>query len=90
MAVCLLDDSMNEMRHVVHHLAPEPLSSIGLKQSVADFCNTIPIVKFSYYGDEARFNPKLEVMVYRIPHELVSNAMKHAKAEHILIQLVRD
>jgi signal transduction histidine kinase/Tfp pilus assembly protein PilF len=90
MAVCLLDDSMNEMRRVAHHLAPEPLSRIGLKQSVADFCNTIPIVKFSYYGDEARFDPKLEVMVYRILHELVSNAMKHAKAEHILVQLVRD
>ncbi|GHV52673.1 hypothetical protein FACS1894181_15940 [Bacteroidia bacterium] len=89
-SVSLLDDSMNEMRRVAHHLMPEPLSRTGLKQSVADFCNTIPIVKFSYYGDEARFDPKLEVMVYRILHELVSNAMKHAKAEHILVQLVRD
>jgi signal transduction histidine kinase len=89
-AVSLLDDSMNEMRRVAHHLMPEPLSRIGLKQSVADFCNTIPIVKFSYYGDEARFDPKLEIMVYRILHELVSNAMKHAGAKHILVQLVRD
>jgi signal transduction histidine kinase len=89
-AVSLLDDSMNEMRRVAHHLMPEPLSRTGLKQSVADFCNTIPIVKFSYYGDDTRFDPKLEVMVYRILHELVSNAMKHAKAEHILVQIVRD
>jgi signal transduction histidine kinase len=29
-------------------------------------------------------------MVYRILHELVTNAMKHAKAEHILVQIVRD
>jgi signal transduction histidine kinase len=89
-AVSLLDDSMNEMRRVAHHLMPDPLSRTGLKQSVADFCNTIPIVKFSFYGDEARFDPKLEVVVYRILHELVSNAMKHAKAEHILVQIVRD
>jgi signal transduction histidine kinase len=89
-AVSLLDDSMNEMRRVAHHLMPDPLFRTGLKQSVTDFCNTIPIVKFSYYGDEARFDPKLEVMVYRILHELVSNAMKHARAEHILVQIVRD
>ena len=89
-AVSLLDDSMDEMRRVAHHLMPEPLSRTGLKQSVADFCNTIPVVKFSYYGDETRFDPKLEVMIYRILHELVSNAMKHAGAKHILVQLVRD
>jgi signal transduction histidine kinase len=89
-AVCLLDDSMDEMRRVAHHLMPEPLSRTGLKQSVADFCNAIPVVKFSYYGDETRFDPKLEVMIYRILHELVTNALKHAGAKHILVQLVRD
>ncbi|MDR2056983.1 MAG: tetratricopeptide repeat protein [Dysgonamonadaceae bacterium] len=89
-AVCLLDDSMDEMRRVAHHLMPEPLSRTGLKQSVADFCSAIPVVKFSYYGDETRFDPKLEVMIYRILHELVTNALKHAGAKHILVQLVRD
>ncbi len=88
--VSLLDDSMNEMRRVAHHLMPDSLSRIGLKQSVADFCKTIPIVKFSYYGDDTRFNPKLEVMVYRILHELVTNAIKHAKAESIFVQIVRE
>jgi signal transduction histidine kinase len=89
-AVSLLDDSMNEMRRVAHHLMPEPLTRIGLKQSVADFCNTIPCVKFLYYGDDTRFDPKLEVMIYRILHELVTNALKHAKAGSILVQIVRD
>ncbi|MDR3338704.1 MAG: tetratricopeptide repeat protein [Candidatus Symbiothrix sp.] len=89
-AVSLLDDSMDEMRRVAHHLMPEPLSRVGLKQSVADFCNTIPIVKFSYYGDDTRFDPKLEVMVYRILHELVTNALKHAKAKNIIVQIVRE
>jgi signal transduction histidine kinase len=88
--VSLLDDSMSEMRRVAHHLMPEALSRIGLKQSVADFCNSIACVKFSYYGDDAGFDPKLEVMVYRILHELVTNALKHAKAKRILVQLVRD
>jgi signal transduction histidine kinase len=81
---------MNEMRRVAHHLMPESLGSVGLKQSITDFCNSVPIVKFSYYGDDTHLNTNLEIMVYRILHELVTNAMKHAKAEHILVQIVRD
>jgi signal transduction histidine kinase len=69
---------------------PETLSIAGLKHAIADFCNTIPQAKFTYYGDESRFDSKLEVMIYQIIHELISNAIKHAKAEHILVQIVRD
>jgi signal transduction histidine kinase len=29
-------------------------------------------------------------MVYRILHELVTNALKHAKAKNILVQIVRE
>jgi signal transduction histidine kinase len=69
---------------------PESLGSVGLKQSVADFCNSLPIVKFSYYGDDTRLNPKLEMMIYRIMHELVSNALKHSGASHILVEIAQD
>jgi len=89
-AMGLLDDSMHEMRRVAHHLMPESLQQHGLKRSTADFCNVIPHVKFTYYGDEARFDPKMEIMVYRIMHELVSNALKHAAASHILVQIVQE
>ena len=89
-AMGLLDESMYEMRRVAHHLMPESLSQYGLKQSIADFCNSIPCVTFNYYGDETRFDPKMEVMIYRIMHELVSNALKHASASNILVQIVQD
>jgi signal transduction histidine kinase len=89
-AIALLDDSMREMRRIAHHLMPESLGQAGLKQSLTDFADTLPNVKFTYYGDESRLNPKQEVMVYRMVHELVSNALKHAGAEHILVQIVRD
>jgi signal transduction histidine kinase len=88
--VSLLDDSMNEMRRVAHHLMPAQLSLVGLKQSIADFCSTMPVVKFSWYGDDSSFDPNLQIMVYRILHELVSNALKHAQAKSILVQIVRE
>jgi signal transduction histidine kinase len=89
-SVSLLDDSMREMRWVAHHLMPESLGSTGLKQSIADFCNSVPIVKFSYYGDDTRLDSQLEVMIYRIMHELVSNALKHSGASHILVEIAQD
>ena len=89
-AMGLLDQSIREMRRIAHHLMPESLSNEGLKQSVSDFCDSIPHVNFSYYGDASRFDPKMEVMVYRIIHELVGNALKHASASHILVQIVQE
>jgi signal transduction histidine kinase len=47
-AINLLDDSVREMHRITHHLMPESLGKTGLKRSLADFCNTIPIVTFSY------------------------------------------
>jgi len=89
-ALKLLDESMREMHRVAHHLMPETLSNYGLNKSIADFCNSIPHAKFIWFGDETRFDPKMEVMVYRIMHELVSNALKHASASHILVQIVKE
>jgi signal transduction histidine kinase len=89
-AINLLDDSMREMRRIAHHLMPESLANAGLKQSLTDFAATLPNVTFVYYGDESRLDSKQEVMIYRIVHELVSNALKHSDAEHVLVQIVRD
>jgi signal transduction histidine kinase len=89
-AVGLLDDSVREMRRVAHHLMPDSLSRFGLKSAVSDFCSNFPVIRFAYYGDESRLDPKLEVMIYRSIHELVNNALKHAGAEKILVQIVRE
>ncbi len=89
-AVGLLDDSMREMRRVAHHLMPEALGTAGLRQSIADFCATVPHVKFSWYGDSERLDPNMEVIIYRIMHELVSNALNHSGAEHIIVQVVKE
>ena len=89
-ALGLLDESMSEMRRVAHHLMPESLTRYGLKQAITDFCKSIPVAKFVYYGDESRLDPKMNVMLYRIMHELVGNALKHADASHILVQIVQE
>lgn len=89
-AIGMLDDSIQELRRVAHHMMPETLLRYGLKVSLTDFCEAIPMADFHYFGNEARLPEKLEVMVYRSIHELVNNAIKHAQATHVNIQLVQE
>jgi signal transduction histidine kinase len=89
-ALGILDDSMNEMRRVAHHLMPDALSRFGLKSAVSDFCDTLPAVKFAWYGSEERLDPKPETALYRIIHELIHNAVKHSGASQILVQIAQE
>ncbi|SFS89660.1 Signal transduction histidine kinase [Sphingobacterium wenxiniae] len=89
-ALGMLDDSIQELRRVAHHMMPESLLRYGLRVSLTDFCEAIPIADFHYFGDESRLSEKMEIMIYRCIHELVNNALKHAQANHINVQLVQE
>jgi len=89
-SIGLLDQSVQEMRRVAHHLMPDSLSRFGLKPAVSDFCSALPSVSFAYYGDESRLEKNLEVMIYRCIHELVTNALKHAGAKKIMVQIIQE
>jgi signal transduction histidine kinase/uncharacterized protein HemY len=86
----LLDQSINELRRVAHHLMPESLLRYGLKTALEDFCKSAPNVKFHYFGNESHLDDRIEVLIYRCAHELVNNAIKYANASTINVQLVQD
>jgi len=83
----LLESSVREMRRVAHHLMPESLAVSGIKRATEDFILSIPHATFSYFGEELRFDHKFEEMLYRIMHELVSNALKHSGAKTIHVEI---
>lgn len=89
-AMNTLDESIRELRRVAHNMMPDSLARYGLKPSLADFCNSLSIVKFSYFGSGDRLDSRLEVMIYRTVHELVNNALKHAKATEIIVQVIQE
>lgn len=89
-AMRILNDSMLEMRRVAHHLMPDTLFRFGLKASMSDFCDTLPAVSFSWYGEEIRLKTKMETMIYRTLCELINNALKHARPSQILVQIIQD
>jgi signal transduction histidine kinase len=89
-AMRMLDEAISEMRRIAHHLMPDALSRFGLKMALTDFCNSIPVAEFIYFGNERRLAPKMEELVYRIANELINNALKHSGASHILVQIVQE
>lgn len=87
-AVEMLDKSIAELRRVSHHIMPD-LSS-GLKIPLEDFCRSIPEANFRFFGDDEHLDNRIKITVYRCAHELINNAIKHAKATTINVQLTVD
>ena len=85
----LLDNTHTELRRVSHHLMPEELLQGGLVSALHDFAVSVPGAQFQSYGD-IRLSKEQELTLYRCAYELVNNALKHAKASHINIQLMQD
>jgi len=89
-ALEVLDQTIGELRRVAHHMMPESLIHNGLKVSLEDFCRAIPGASFHYIGNYLRLDNRLEVLIYRCAYELVNNAVRHANATNIDIQLMID
>lgn len=85
----LIDATHTELRRVSHHLMPEELLRNGLVSALRDFAVSVPNAKFQAVGD-IRLSKDKELVLYRCAYELVNNAMKHAQASHINIQLMQD
>ena len=85
----LIDSIHTELRRTAHHLMPEELLKNGLCAALNDFAISVPGATFQVIGD-LRLNKDKEIVLYRCAYELVNNAIKHAKAKHISIQLMQE
>ncbi len=90
-----LDSITNDLRDLSHHLIPRLLEEFGLFSAfnslITKLNNTIKS-KIEFYcniDSSTRFDPDLELNLYRCGQELVNNAVKHAKASEILVQLIK-
>ena len=93
--VGLLDKTIVELRKVAHNLMPEILVRFGLDEALKEYCNSIQTsaginVVYQQFGKQRKLSRQAEINIYRIVQELVNNAVKHADAKQILVQLTRD
>ena len=85
-----LGDTATELRYVAHHLMPEQLLKNGLSVSLRDLAISVPGAHFSHFGNDGRLSQDVELVLYRCAYELVNNAVKHAHADRIDIQLMQE
>lgn len=94
-ALLKLDESISEMRRVAHNMMPESLVRTGLKQAILEYCDSLSQnqkfkINCELHGIDEKMSNATEVILYRIIQELVNNAVKHAEATQILVQVLRD
>ncbi len=85
-----LDTSTSELRRIARNLMPESLLHLGLKVALQDMCSTLNKpdlqVNFQAFSVENNLTKDIQIHIYRIVQELLTNAVKHAQASQILVQ----
>lgn len=89
--VSLLDQASQEIRTIAHNLSPNILLMYELDVAISNFCqrisNTGLNVEYYFLGEMPKLNNRFKLVVYRAVQELLNNVIKHAKADHVLVQL---
>lgn len=83
--------SLKELRRVVIGLRPPALDELGLdhalRQSLEDLKSDGVICKFSEVGTQSRLSSSVEIAVYRLVQEALTNIRKHARATKVSLRL---
>ncbi len=91
-SLSMVDNTIGDLRKVAHNLMPETLIRFGLNDSLRDFCDAIRFssiieVVYQWFGENRKLSSTAEVFTYRIVQELVNNAIRHADARQIIVQI---
>lgn len=90
----LLDRVVNEVRRISMELSMSSSSHFGLRDALEDLqaglraLNTIN-VNMNFHGLGEGLDQRLEMSVYSIVQNCISNVLKHAKAATLTVQLTR-
>ncbi|MBC9933157.1 sensor histidine kinase [Chitinophaga qingshengii] len=85
-----LDQAITELRRIAHNMMPEALLRLGLTAALEDLCEIHTTSRLKITLQTINIQPDLplpiQLIVYRIVQELLTNACKHAGADEVLVQ----
>jgi signal transduction histidine kinase len=90
----LIDQGIDLKRRVIENLRPSLLDHLGLASAlqwyVDEACANAGIEPHLHISKTLeRLSPDLEIALYRLVHEAVSNVVRHAKASHLDLTIER-
>jgi len=88
-------DSLDEVRRIARELRPEALDDLGLVNALIALCNRVGAqdgtqVRRELQGDLPALSPDVELVVYRIAQESLTNALRHSGARSATVSLTAD
>ncbi len=94
----LLEETINNVRRITKELLPSTLEQLGLVAALEEFIaklhqTSLDVgIDLAHEGLDAGSRPggRVELTVYRITQELVHNSLRHARAAHIEVLLMRQ
>ena len=84
--------ALEEVRRIARELRPEVLDDLGLQSALRSLCTSaaahegLRVERRLELGDEP-LSPEVELVVYRIAQESLTNVMRHAGASHVIVAL---
>jgi two-component system sensor histidine kinase DegS len=86
---------LEEVRKIIFNLRPMALDDLGivptLRKYVQDFEEKTKIrTTFTLVGRESRYPSGLEIAIFRLVQEALSNVAKHAKASFVSVELALE
>lgn len=88
----LVRQSLQDVRKIIFDLRPMVLDDLGLVPAlhryVEDFKQQYGIhAEFVFFGKQERLSPPVEVALFRVIQEALSNVHKHARAKQVLVKM---
>lgn len=88
--VSQLDNSVLELRRIARNMMPETLIRFGLETALKELCDSLQTpslrIEFQSYHLRKDIPQPVQITIYRIVQELLTNALKHAQASAVLVQ----
>lgn len=91
----MLDDAVTEVRRISHDMVRTSLARFGLAGALKDLRDAVHVpgkleMELDLFGLDERLEQNLEIALYRMVQEAVSNILKHAEASHVSVQVIRS
>ena len=89
----MLDDTLVSVRRISLDLMPSTLEKFGLIPALREICErmqatSLTPVNFSEHGELRPIDTKRALKIFRIVQELINNAIKHAQASSINVNVI--
>lgn len=91
----MVEATAQEVRKTAHNLMPDTLQRHHLQEAIRIYCDGINSaqnlqIDIQFHSEWIQQSASFELSVYRVLQELIQNIIKHAEANHVLLQFRSD